>query len=102
MSIKDYEEYIQKSGNNFGYRYGFFKIMNDNFTIDTATYPGSYIDITPSFFFPTAYYIGTDKKAKKFFSNEEEIIEYIEKIKYMIKRLKLDFTQKIIEKNSMI
>ena len=80
-SIKHYDEYIQKSGDNFGYRYGLFKILNDNFTIYTATYPGSYIDITPSFFFPTTYYIDTDKKAKKFFSNENEILDYIEKNK---------------------
>ena len=72
---------MQKSGNNFGYRYGLFKILNDNFTINTATYPGSYIDITPSLFFPKTYYIDTDKKAKKFFANEKEIIEYIEKNK---------------------
>ena len=81
MSIKDYEEYIQKSGDNFGYRYGLFKIMKDNFNIDTATYPGSYIDITPSLFFPTTYYIDLDKKAKKFFTNEKEIVEYIERNK---------------------
>jgi len=81
MSIKDYEEYIQKSGDNFGYRYGLFKILSDNFTIQTATYPGSYIDITPSFFFPITYYIDTDKKAKKFFTNEKEIIDYIKKNK---------------------
>ena len=78
ISIKDYKEYIQKSGDNFGYRYSLFKILNDNFTIETATYPGSYIDITPSFFFPTTYYIDMDKKAKKFFKNEKEIIDYIE------------------------
>jgi len=81
MSIKDYEEYIKKSGDNFSYRYGLFKLLNDNFTIETATYPGSYIDITPSFFFPTTYYIDTDKKAKKFFTNEKEIIDYIKKNK---------------------
>jgi len=77
MSIKDYEEYIQKSRDNFGYRYNLFKILNDNYIIHTATYPGSYIDITPSLFFPNTYYIDTDKKAKKFFTNEKDIIDYI-------------------------
>jgi len=81
MSIKDYEDYIQKSGDNFGHRYGLFKILNDNFNIYTATYPGSYIDITPSLFFPTTNYIDTDRKAKRFFKNEKEIIDYIEKNK---------------------
>ena len=76
-SIKKYEEYMQKSGD----RYSLFKILNDNFSISTATYPGSYIDITPSFFFPTTYYIDTDKKAKKFFTNENEVSNYIKKNK---------------------
>jgi len=81
MSIKDYEEYIQKSGENFGYRYGLFKILKDSFNIYTATYPGSYIDITPSLFFPKTYYIDTDKKAKNFFKNKKEITDYINKNK---------------------
>jgi len=81
MSIKDYEEYIQKSGENFGHRYGLFKILNDNFTIYTVTYPGSYIDITPSFFFPTTYYIDIDKKVKKFFKNKKEIDDYVNRNK---------------------
>lgn len=55
--------------------------MNDNFSIKTATYPGSYIDITPSFFFPITYYIDTDRMAKQFFSNEREIIKYIKENK---------------------
>jgi hypothetical protein len=73
-SIIKYKDYMKKSGD----RYGLFKLLNDNFTISTATYPGSYIDITPSFFFPNTYYIDIDKKAKKFFTNEKEIINYIE------------------------
>lgn len=91
MSINDYEEYIQKIGDNFGYRYDLFKILNDNFNIYTATYPGSYIDITPSFFFPTTYYIDTDRKAKKFFSNEKEIIDYIERNKTYDEKTILSF-----------
>jgi len=91
MSIKDYEEYIQKSGDNFGYRYGLFKILSDNFTIETATYPGSYIDITPSLFFPTTYYIDTDRKAKRFFKNKKEIFDYIERNKTYDEKINLRF-----------
>lgn len=96
MSIKNYEEYIAKSGD----RYNLFKILNDSFTIKTIAYPGSYIDITPSFFFPIAYYIDTDKKAKKFFENENLILEYIKKnktyeadvtIKYYPKDYRMNF-----------
>ncbi len=77
MSIKTYEEYNQKMGD----RYGLFKLLNDEFSIKTASYPGSYIDITPSLFFSTSYYIDTDKKAKKFFANKKEIIKYIKENK---------------------
>jgi hypothetical protein len=77
ISIKDYEEYIQRIGD----RYGLFRLLNDNFPITTATYPGSYIDITPSFFFPVTYYIDTDRKAKQFFSNNKQIVDYILKNK---------------------
>ena len=77
ISIKDYEEFMIKSGD----RYGLFKLLNDEFSITTASYPGSYIDITPSFFFPVTYYIDTDRKAKQFFEMENEILDYIEKNK---------------------
>lgn len=39
------------------------------------------LDRGAKFRFPTTYYIDTDKKAKKFFTNEKEIIEYIERNK---------------------
>ena len=76
-SIKQYKEYMVKSGD----RYNLFKLLKDNFSIKTATYPGSYIDITPSFFFPVTYYIDTDRKAKQFFSNNKQIVDYILKNK---------------------
>ena len=95
MSIKDYEEYMQKSGD----RYGLFKLMNDEFSINTATYPGSYIDITPSFFFPITYYIDTDKKAKQFFAHENDIINYIKKNKTYEKDINLKYYQEDYRKD---
>jgi len=77
MTIKTYENYIKKLGD----RNGLFKLLNEKFSITTSSYPGSYVDITPSLFFPTTYYIDTDKKAKRFFKNEKEIIDYIEENK---------------------
>jgi len=87
ISIKDYEEYIAKSGD----RYNLFKILKDNFSIKNVTYPGSYIDITPSFFFPIANYIDNDKNAKKFFKNENAILDYIEKNKTYTEDMKLKY-----------
>jgi hypothetical protein len=86
-SIIKYKDYMKKIGD----RYGLFKLLNDTFSITIAIYPGSYIDITPSLFFPTTYYIDTDKKAKKFFTNEKEIIEYIEENKTYDEKTNLRF-----------
>ena len=74
ISIRTYEEYMLKVGD----RNGLFKLLNEEFSIRTASYPGSYIDITPSFFFPITYFIDIDKKAKRFFKNEKDILDYIE------------------------
>jgi len=90
ISIKNYEEYIAKIGD----RYNLFKLLKDNFSIKTIVYPGSYIDITPSFFFPTSYYIDTDKKAKKFFENEYLILEYIKKNKTYKEDIKIKYYPK--------
>lgn len=95
MSIKTYEEYMKKVGD----RYGLFKLLNEELSINTASYPGSYIDITPSFFFSTTYYIDTDKKAKKFFENKEEILKYIDKNKTYEQRTDLRFFSEDYRKN---
>ena len=91
MSINTYEEYMAKMSNHFGNRYDLFKLLNEEFSITTASYPGSYIDITPSFFFSKTYYIDIDKKAKKFFENKEVILEYIERNKTYEKKTNLIF-----------
>ena len=90
ISIKNYEEYIAKIGD----RYNLFKLLKDNFTIKNIVYPGSYIDITPSFFFPKAYYIDTDKKAKKFFEKENSILDFIKKNKTYKEDIKIKYYPK--------
>lgn len=52
----------------------------DKYRIKSALYPGSYIHITPSFIIPKVVYVDLDKKAKKFFS-ENEVYTYINKVK---------------------
>jgi hypothetical protein len=107
ISLKNYEEYITKIGD----RYNLFKLLKDKFDIKTIVYPGSYIDITPSFFFPSAYYIDTDKKAKKFFENENSILNYLKKnkiykedikIKYYPKDYRLNFQDTITSSDLLI
>jgi hypothetical protein len=75
--MKKYEEYMKKVGD----RNGLFNILSINFPIKRVLYPGSYVDITPSFYFPYTVYIDTDKKANKFFKKGEMIKEFIEKNK---------------------
>jgi hypothetical protein len=58
---KAYESKMQRSG--------LFKLIAENFSIQKALYPGSYIHISPSFFFPEVVYVDTDKKAIKFFKD---------------------------------
>ena len=59
-----YKEYMQKVGD----RSELFELLGKNFDIESALYPGSYIDITPSFFFHKTVYIDNFKKTEKFFA----------------------------------
>ena len=47
-----------------------FRLLKNEFDISSAIYPGSYIQISPSFIFPTVVYIDSDKNAIRFFQNE--------------------------------
>ncbi len=54
-----------------------FRLLKNEYDISNAIYPGSYIQISPSFIFPYVVYIDSDKNAIKFFQRESlaEIIE---------------------------
>jgi len=51
-------------------RLNLFQILDQNFSIKKALYPGSYVHITPSFVFPFVVYSDMDASAKKFFSDQ--------------------------------
>jgi hypothetical protein len=72
--MKKYEEYIKKVGD----RNGLYNLLSINYPIKRALYPGSYVDITPSFYFPYTVYVDNDKKAKKFFKDGELIKNFID------------------------
>jgi hypothetical protein len=46
-----------------------FRLLKNEFDISSAIYPGSYIQISPSFIFPYVVYIDSDKKAIKYFKS---------------------------------
>lgn len=54
-----------------------FRLLKYQLDITSAIYPGSYIQISPSFVFPTVVYIDSDKNAIRFFHSDslKEIIE---------------------------
>ena len=52
-------------------RFNLFEIIADNYNVQRALYPGSFVHITPSFVFPDVVYVDNDKQAKKFFSTPE-------------------------------
>lgn len=54
-----------------------FRLLKNQYGITSAVYPGSYIQISPSFIFPTVVYIDADKKAVRFFQSGAlaEIVE---------------------------
>lgn len=63
-SSQNYLEYESKMQ-----REGLFEIISQNFEIKRAIYPGSYIHISPSFYFKEVVYVDNDRKAKKFFAD---------------------------------
>ncbi|QEE17552.1 hypothetical protein DSAG12_03389 [Promethearchaeum syntrophicum] len=72
-SYNEYLEYEQKMQ-----REGLFEVISQKFEIKKAIYPGSYIHISPSFYFEEVVYIDSDKKAKKFFADNsfEKLINH--------------------------
>jgi hypothetical protein len=50
-----------------------FRVLKSTYEITKAIYPGSYIQISPSFIFPDVVYIDSDKNAIKFFQSNQLI-----------------------------
>lgn len=68
-STELYKEYMRKVGD----RTELFELIGKKFKIESALYPGSHIDITPSFFYRKTVYIDSFKKAEKFFMKPDLI-----------------------------
>ena len=60
-----------------------FEALSGNYAIKNVLYAGSFIHITPSFFFPNVVYVDSNTKAKSFFRNDEDVMRFImERKKY--------------------
>ena len=73
--VIQYKEYFHN-----GDRRDIFKLLVDYYEIQSAIYPGSYIDIAPSFYIPLTVYIDSFKKTNKFFE-DNSIYSFIAKNK---------------------
>lgn len=96
-STELYKKYMQKVGD----RNELFALLEEKFDIKSALYPGSHIDITPSFFYPKTVYIDNFKKTQKFFASSD-LMNLIFKFKKYEEEPNLkfyfrDYTKQIIE-----
>jgi hypothetical protein len=62
-------------------RKNIFKAILKRYGCKSALYPGSFIHITPSFYFPSVIYVDSDRQAKRFFTDTREVKRIIDKNK---------------------
>ena len=60
-----------------GDRERLFTAVSNAIEAERVLYPGSFVDISPSFVFDSAVYVDSDKRAAKFFADEEGVLEII-------------------------
>lgn len=72
-------------------RLDLFLRIDEKYDIQRVLYPGSYVHITPSFFFPDVVYVDSDKKAKKFFDDREVLHDYLSRRKNYLQKTKVTF-----------
>lgn len=68
ITIKLYQEHFVNKDHT---RFDLFQTLAEQYKIQSALYPGSFVHITPSFIFPEVVYVDSDKRAKKFFADDE-------------------------------
>ncbi len=62
-------------------RAGLFRAIKKKYDCNYALYPGSFVHITPSFFFPHVVYVDQHPTAKEFFADLEAVVQYIDRNK---------------------
>jgi hypothetical protein len=62
-----------KQDQHEGDRWRLFSAVADHVDAPTVLYPGSYIDIAPSFVFDSVTYVEVDKRAPKFFADVDGV-----------------------------
>lgn len=86
-----------------GDRREIFRLLVEKYGVESAIYPGSYIDIAPSFYIPITVYIDSFKKTNKFFE-ANDIMDFVSSnreytktpiIRYHYSDYNLDFGEKV-------
>ena len=71
--MQAYHDYMAKVGD----RHQLYQTIQDHFQINTGLYPGSHIDITPSYYVNHMMYVDQFKGTIKFFKQKDEILDAI-------------------------
>lgn len=66
-----------KQNQHDGDRWRLFRAIADAVECTSVLYPGCYVDITPSFVFPSVTYVDIDKRAPRFFGDAAGVREII-------------------------
>lgn len=67
----------EKQNQHPGDRFRLFRAVRQAIAPKAVLYPGSYVDIAPSFVFPDVTYVDMDRRAKRFFDDPEGVREII-------------------------
>lgn len=81
-------------------RAGLFSLIRENYPCTEVLYPGSFVHITPSFFFPHVVYVDQDPVAGRFFADSSTIRQYIDRNKLYkrsayVRFIAQDYTEKL-------
>ena len=60
-----------------GDRWRLFSTVGDAIKAETVLYPGSYVDVAPSFVFPSVTYVEIDRRAAAFFADRDGVNKII-------------------------
>jgi hypothetical protein len=66
-----------KQDRHQGDRWRLFRAVGDAVDATEVLYPGSYVDVAPSFVWPSATYVDVDRRAKQFFDDREGVQEIV-------------------------
>lgn len=70
-------ELWEKQDKHTGDRWRLFSAIADIIDVETVFYPGCYVDVAPSFVFPSVTYLDNDKRAPRFFADLEGVREIV-------------------------